>query len=188
LHQKNGSVVGTCVKREPVGRMILWIHRSSIDQWWEINCDAFIWKEVKLREKSVEDTHETVFYSEISSDQHEIFWVKFQEEIFHWIKRLQEALEFQEQVNIIYAWDIENLAALHRLDCPVTQAIDFWVSTTLEGYIIKFIAKNHQCFSHAEVIFKKDTRGIILREFPLWIKVLLMEEGMLIMSRTEMAA
>jgi hypothetical protein len=54
------------------------IHRSSIDQWWERNYDAFIWKEVELRGKSVEDTHEAVFYSERSSDQYEIFWVKFQ--------------------------------------------------------------------------------------------------------------
>jgi hypothetical protein len=77
--------------------MLLWIHRSSIDQWWERNCDAFIWKEAELRGKSVEDTREAVvFYSEISSDQYEIFWVKFLEELFHWIKRLQEAPEFQE--------------------------------------------------------------------------------------------
>jgi hypothetical protein len=63
--------------------MLPWNHRSSIDQWWEINCDAFIWKEVELRGKLVEDTHEVVFYSKRSSDQYEIFWVKFSEEFFH---------------------------------------------------------------------------------------------------------
>jgi hypothetical protein len=168
--------------------MLSSIHRSGIDQWWERNCDAFIWKEVELRRKSVENTREAIFYSERSSDQYEIFWVKFLEEFFHWIKRLQEAPEFQGWAKKICAWDTEKLAALQRLDCPVTRAVDFWVSTMLEGYIIEFAAENHQSFSWAEEIFKKGARGRLLREIPLWIKVFLMEEGMLIMSPTEMAA
>jgi hypothetical protein len=63
--------------------MLPQIHRSSIDQWWEINCDTFIWKEAELRAKSVEDTREAIFYSKRSSDQYEIFWVKFPKELFH---------------------------------------------------------------------------------------------------------
>jgi hypothetical protein len=66
--------------------------------------------------------------------------------------------------------------------------MDFWVNTTLEGYIIKFVVENHQYFSRAEAIFKKYSRGRFLREIPLWIKVFLVEEGMLIMSPTEMVA
>jgi hypothetical protein len=146
LHQQNGFIVGTFVKMEPIGRMLPQIHRYRIDQWWERNCDTFIWKEEELRGKSVEDTHAVVFYSERSSDQYEIFWVKCSEELFQWIKRLQEAPEFQERVKRICAWDTEKLAALQRLDCPVMRAIDFWVSTTLEGYIIEFAAKNDRYF------------------------------------------
>jgi hypothetical protein len=93
--QQNGFVVSNCIKREPIGRMILWIHIYNIHQWWEINCEAFIWKEVEMRRKYVKDTREAVFYLERSSDWYGIFWVKFLEEIFHWIDRLQEALEFQ---------------------------------------------------------------------------------------------
>jgi hypothetical protein len=78
--------------------MLPWILRSNIHHWWERNCDAFIWKEVELRGKYVKDTREVVFYSERSSDQYEIFWVKFPEEFFHWIDRLQEAPKFQERV------------------------------------------------------------------------------------------
>jgi hypothetical protein len=74
------------------------------------------------------------------------------------------------------------------MDCPVMRVIDFLVSTTLEGYIIEFAAENHQYFSHTEVIFKKYIRGRLLREIPLWIKVFLMEEGMMTMSPTEMVA
>ena len=103
------------------------------------------------------------------------------------IKRLKEAPRFQGWVKRICAWDTEKLETLQRLDCLVTQAVDFWVSTTLEGYIIEFAAENHQYFSWAEEIFEKGTRGRILREIPLWIKVFLMEEGMLIMSPNKMA-
>jgi hypothetical protein len=67
------------------------IYRSEIRQWWERNCDAFIWKEAEMRGKSERDTRYFVFYSEILSDQYEIFWVKFPEELFHWIDQLEEA-------------------------------------------------------------------------------------------------
>jgi hypothetical protein len=66
------------------------------------------------------------------------------------------------------------------------QAIDFWVNRTLQGYIIKFVAENHQYFSQEEADFKKYARGRLLREISVWIKVFLMEEGMLTMSSTEM--
>jgi hypothetical protein len=57
---------------------------------------------------------------------------------------------------------------------------------TLEGYIIEFTTKNHQYFSWAEEIFKKDAHGRLLREILLWIKELLMEEGMLTIPSTAM--
>jgi hypothetical protein len=123
------------------------IHISGIDQWWERNCDSFIWKEAKLRRKLVGTTREAIFYSERLSDQYEIFWVKFLEEFFQLIKRLQEAPEFQGQIKKICMWDTDKLVGLHRLDCPFTRAMDFWVSTTIEGYIIEFVAENHQSFS-----------------------------------------
>jgi hypothetical protein len=53
--------------------------------------------------------------------------------------------------------------------------IDLWVNTTLEGYIIEFVVDNHPSFSQAEVDFKKDARGRMLREIPLWIKVFLFQ-------------
>jgi hypothetical protein len=56
-----------------------------------------------------------------------------------------------------------------------------------EVYRSENIDDTHQYFSPAEAYFKKDARGILLREIPLWIKVFLMEEEMLTMSLTEMA-
>ena len=89
----------------PVERILPRIHRSDIHQWWEKNCDAFIWKKLELQGKYVKDTREVVFYSERSSDQYEILWVKFLEELFHWIDKIQEAPEFQKRVTKTCAWD-----------------------------------------------------------------------------------
>ena len=61
----------------------------------------------------MKDTREVVFYSERLSDQYDIFRVKFLEELFHWIDRLQEALEFQERVKRTCTWDTKNIASLH---------------------------------------------------------------------------
>jgi hypothetical protein len=63
--------------------MLLRIHIYDIHHWWEGNFDTFIWKELELRGKYMKDTQEVFFYSERSSDQYEILWVKFQEELFH---------------------------------------------------------------------------------------------------------
>jgi uncharacterized protein YhbP (UPF0306 family) len=76
-------------------RIVPWIHRSEIRQWCEINFYSFICKEVELQGKTERDTRDFVFYSERSSDQYEIFLVKFPKELLHWIDRLQEAPELQ---------------------------------------------------------------------------------------------
>jgi hypothetical protein len=36
--------------------------------------------------------------------------------------------------------------------------VDFWVQIVLEGYIIEFVAKNHQAFSKVEEIFREGAR------------------------------
>jgi phage head maturation protease len=59
---------------------------------------------------------------------------------------------------------------------------------TLEGYIIEFAAENHQYFSCLEEIFRKGAHDRLLREISLWIKLFLMEEGMITIPSTNMAA
>jgi hypothetical protein len=56
----------------------------------------------------------------------------------------------------------------------------------LEGYIIEFSTDNHQSFSKEEFLFKEGSRVILLWEIPLWIKILLAKEGMLLVA-VEMA-
>ena len=38
-------------------------------------------------------------------------------------------------------WVHGDLVALHRLDTELTRAMDFWVETTLDGYIVDFAAE-----------------------------------------------
>lgn len=57
----------------------------------------------------------------------------------------------------------------------------------LEGYIIEFDVENHQSFYKAKAIFKYGTRGGLIREIPLCIKFMLVEEGMLLFTPIEMA-
>jgi hypothetical protein len=59
---------------------------------------------------------------------------------------------------------------------------------TLEGYIIEFAAENHQYFSCMQKKFSRKVHDRLLREIPLWIKVFLMEEGMITIPSTEMEA
>jgi hypothetical protein len=66
--------------------------------------------------------------------------------------------------------------------------VDLWVQTTLEGYIIEFVVENHQVFSKAEVGSREGDRGRLLREIPLWIKVLFLEEGMFHVPLVNMAS
>jgi hypothetical protein len=66
---------------------------------------------------------------------------------------LQEVPEFKDRIKKIFNWIIEQLVSLQKLDHHIFQVVDFWVHTTLEGYIIEFSMKNHKSFAKVEVLF-----------------------------------
>jgi hypothetical protein len=123
---------------------------------------------------------DAIFYSEPASDQYEILWIWFPEEVYQWIDQLQEVIEFKDRVKKIFNWVIERITALQNLDHHIFWAVEFWVQTTLERYIVEFSMENHQSFSKEEVVFYKGAQGILLREISLWMKIFLMEEGILL--------
>ena len=51
------------------------IYKSEVENWWEIKCDAFIRKEVELWYKRFRVVKDIVFYSDLASDQYDIFWI-----------------------------------------------------------------------------------------------------------------
>ena len=82
----------------------------------------------------------------------------------------------------------EDLVAPHRLDTELTRAVDFWVESTLDGYIVEFATECHQYFSRAEAIFRSGLRGKLLKEIPLWIKALMIDEGLMEFPKSRMEA
>ena len=81
-----------------------------------------------------------------------------------------------------------DLVALHWLDTELTHAVDFWVETTLNGYIVEFSAECYKSFSKAEAIFRSRLRGKLLKEIPLWIKALMVDEGLMEFQKSSMEA
>jgi hypothetical protein len=65
--------------------------------------------------------------------------------------------------------------------------VDLWVQTTLEGYIIEFLRKSPVILKGRSNYFMREPRGRLLREISLWMKILLVEEGMLLIPLVEMA-
>ena len=78
--------------------------------------------------------------------------------------------------------------ALHQLNTDLTRAVDFYVESTLNGYIVEFAAECYQSFSRAEDTFRSGLRGNLLKEIPLWIKALMVDEGLMGFQKAEMEA
>ena len=74
------------------------------------------------------------------------------------------------------------------MDTELTRAVDFWVETTLDEYNVEFAAECYQSFSKAETIFRSRLRGKLLKEILLWIKALMVEEGLMEFPKSSMEA
>ena len=64
--------------------------------------------------------------------------------------------------------------------------MDFWVETTLDGYIVEFATECYQSFLKVEVVFRSRLRGKLLKEIPLWIKALMVDEGLMEFQKSSM--
>ena len=56
----------------------------------------------------------------------------------------------------------------------------------MEGYTVEFAAKCYQYFSKAEDIFRSGLCRELLKEIPLWIKALMVDEGLMEFQKYEM--
>ena len=66
--------------------------------------------------------------------------------------------------------------------------MDFCAETTLDGYIVEFSTECYQSFSKAKAIFRSRLRGKLLKEIPLWIKALMVDEGLMEFEKSSMEA
>ena len=166
--------------------MVSRIYEREIQSWWDNHLDQFISQQPdqwQQREKTIKDQ---VLFFESASDLYKIFWGKFLEELYNWLRRLQVKTLQGGQRKVCRKWTHVNLVALHQLDTDLTRAVDFWVQSTLEGYIMEFAAQCQQSFSKVEDIFRSGLRGELLKEIPLWIKALMVDEGLIEFHKYEM--
>ena len=56
----------------------------------------------------------------------------------------------------------------------------------MEGYIVEFVVECYQSFSKVEDVFRSGLHGGLLREIPLWIKALMVDEGLMEFQKSEM--
>jgi len=129
-----------------------------------------------------------ILYAEGANDQYEIFWCKFLEDFCNWLRTLKGKNHSGGLTSAHYSWTSLDLILLQQLYNNLTRAVDFWVKTTMEGYIVEFSAENYQSFSKAEAMFGFKLRGRLMMEVPLWIKMFMVEEGLLPSPKTEMVA
>ena len=74
---------------------------------------------------------------------------------------------------------------MQNLDNPITRAVDFWLTSVLEGFVIEFAVDQRKSFNEAERYFFKGYRGKYLKSINLYIKMLLHEKGVMDMISDE---
>jgi len=60
------------------------------------------------------------------------------------------------------------------------------VKTIVEGYVVKFATESYQSFSKVAAMFGSGLRGELIREVSMWIKMFMVEEGLLLLPTTRM--
>ena len=124
--------------------MVSWIFEREIQSWWDNHLDQFIAQQAELRRQKEKMIKNIVLFSDSASDTYKIFWGKFPEELYNWLRRLQTKIVKEKSRKINHKWAHEDLVALHRLNTDLTRVVDFWVEYTLDGYIVEFAAECYQ--------------------------------------------
>ena len=62
------------------------------------------------------------------------------------------------------------------------------MESTLEGYIVEFAAECYQYLLKVEINFRSRLRGKLLKDIPLWIKALMVDEGLMGFQKARMEA
>ena len=68
---------------------------------------------------------------------------------------------------------------MERTDNPISRAVDFWLNSLVEGFVIEFAVDTLKAYSEADLYFFKGYRGKYLKSLSFCIKMLLCEKGKL---------
>ena len=109
-------------------KMLVFMQEESIGTWFSVE----IWLD-----------------EYIYSDIHEIFFVEFPILLHEWLVGLvSKQTNFQRQE--IDAWSDQLVQEVTGVSNVVSKAVDFWVDSILQGYIVEFIVDTITSYSEVE--------------------------------------
>ena len=105
------------------------------------------------------------------------FFVTYANELYDWLSKSNDKHVFKKKRNIV--WTPKLIHTVKSIDNPISQEVDFWLVSVLEGFITEFAVDQRKSFSEAERYFFKGYHGKYLKSLHLSLKMLLHEKGVL---------
>lgn len=136
--------------------MVSRVFKRAIKDWWDHKVDQFVAKKAAHRSQLISKVHEGILYVDNSDDQYEIFWCKFPEDLYNWLRELKWQSPLSGSVITYHSWTSSGTALVQQLDNEKTRVVYFWVKTTVEGYVVEFVAESYQSYSKVEVVFNSE--------------------------------
>ena len=150
---------------------------NEIGDWIEETYLKFVEQENKDPRRSSDDFLQRYIFFDV----YEIFFGSIHIELHQWLYRVTERrTNFQE--GQFHDWTPARINILKRVNNEISRAVDFWMTRTLEAFVMEFAIDTSTSFSEAEQQFFKGPRGKFLNSFSLRIKMLLAEKGILLIK------
>lgn len=170
---------------ELVQNMVSRVFKREIGHWWNHKIDQFVAERAARRNHLIDKVRKKILYVDSSYYQYD-FWYKFPKDLYNWLRELKRQSPSSRLTRACHSWTSSETALLQQLDNERTRVVDLWMRTTIEGYVVEFATKSYQCYSKAEEMFNFELRGELIGEISTWIKMLLVEEGLLSLSTVGM--
>ena len=101
--------------------------------------------------------------------------------LHEWMSRL-ERRQTNFQRREIVEWNDQLVHEVTSVINTISRAVDFWVDSILQGYIIEFVVETITSYSEVERNFFQRPRQRYLLSISTWIKMLVYEKGILQLS------
>lgn len=69
--------------------MVSRVFIREIGDWWNHKVDQFMVESAARRNQPIDKVRKEILYSDSSDFQYEIFWCKFPEDLYNWLKELK---------------------------------------------------------------------------------------------------
>ena len=114
-------------------------------------------------------------------DIHEVFFAEFPTILHEWLSILvTKQTNFQRRETV--EWSEQLVHEVTNVSNPISRAVDFWVDSILQGYIIEFTIDTITSYSEAERNFFQGPRRRYFLSINTWIKMIVYEKGILNIS------